>query len=210
MESYNRRVGRLRSVPLMIGATLGMFSAALAWQQPWREYPGQDNIAIPPDFQEKTEWAFARLMFPPGPLNGYRGRDWPWREGNSLWSQDFPRADRHFSLAVRRLTRVHVRSAGSEPSDRLNPAVVEAMAELGLDISREFPKPLTDEVVRAADVVITMGCGDACPLYPGKRYLDWELEDPAGKSLATVRRIRDEIEERVQALLLEIAPAPVD
>ena len=102
--------------------------------------------------------------------------------------------------------RVHVRSAGSEPSDRLNPAVVEAMAELGLDISREFPKPLTDEVVRAADVVITMGCGDACPLYPGKRYLDWELEDPAGKSLATVRRIRDEIEKRVDALLLEIAP----
>ena len=106
--------------------------------------------------------------------------------------------------------RVHVRSAGSEPADRLNPAVVEAMAELGLDISREFPKPLTDEVVRAADAVITMGCGDACPLYPGKRYLDWDLEDPAGKSLATVRRIRDEIDARVQALLLEIAPAPVD
>jgi arsenate reductase (thioredoxin) len=103
--------------------------------------------------------------------------------------------------------RVHVRSAGSEPSDRLNPAVVDAMSELGLDISREFPKPLTDEVVRAADVVITMGCGDACPLYPGKRYLDWELEDPAGKSLATVRRIRDEIDDRVQALVLEIAPA---
>jgi arsenate reductase len=103
--------------------------------------------------------------------------------------------------------RVHVRSAGSEPSDRLNPAVVDAMSEVGLDISREFPKPLTDEVVRAADVVITMGCGDACPLYPGKRYLDWELEDPAGKSLATVRRIRDEIDDRVQALVLEIAPA---
>ncbi len=103
---------------------------------------------------------------------------------------------------------VHVRSAGSEPADRLNSAVVEAMAEIGLDISREFPKPLTDDVVRAADVVITMGCGDACPLYPGKRYLDWELEDPARKSLATVRRIRDEIDERVQALLLEVAPAP--
>ncbi len=102
---------------------------------------------------------------------------------------------------------VHVRSAGSDPADRLNPAVVDAMSELGLDISKEFPKPLTDEVVRAADVVITMGCGDACPLYPGKRYLDWDLEDPAGKSLATVRRIRDEIDDRVQALLAELVAA---
>jgi len=99
---------------------------------------------------------------------------------------------------------VHVRSAGSEPADRLNPAVVEAMAELGLDISREFPKLLTDDAVKAADVVITMGCGDACPLYPGKRYLDWEIEDPAGKSLATVRRIRDEIDARVGVLLHEL------
>jgi protein-tyrosine-phosphatase len=102
---------------------------------------------------------------------------------------------------------VHVRSAGSDPADRLNPAVVDAMSELGLDISKEFPKPLTDEVVRAADVVITMGCGDACPLYPGKRYLDWDLEDPAGKPLATVRRIRDEIDDRVQALLAELVAA---
>jgi protein-tyrosine-phosphatase len=102
---------------------------------------------------------------------------------------------------------VHVRSAGSEPADRLNPAVVAAMAEVGVDISKEFPKPLTDESVRTADVVITMGCGDACPFYPGKRYLDWELEDPAGKPLATVRRIRDEIDERVQTLLRELAPA---
>jgi arsenate reductase (thioredoxin) len=102
---------------------------------------------------------------------------------------------------------VHVRSAGSDPTDRLNPAVVEAMSELGLDITKEFPKPLTDEVVKAADVVITVGCGDACPLYPGKRYLDWDLEDPAGKSLATVRRIRDEIDDRVQALLMELVPA---
>jgi arsenate reductase (thioredoxin) len=99
---------------------------------------------------------------------------------------------------------VHVRSAGSEPADRLNPAVVEAMAELGLDISREFPKRLTDDAVKAADVVITMGCGDACPLYPGKRYLDWEIEDPAGESLATVRRIRDEIDARVGVLLHEL------
>jgi protein-tyrosine-phosphatase len=104
--------------------------------------------------------------------------------------------------------RVHVRSAGSEPADRLNPAVIEAMSEIGLDISKEFPKPLTDEVVRAADVVVTMGCGDACPLYPGKRYLDWELEDPAGKSLAVVRRIRDEIDQNVQRLLSELAPTP--
>ena len=105
---------------------------------------------------------------------------------------------------------VRVRSAGSEPADRLNPAVLEAMSELGLDISKEFPKPLTDDAVRAADVVITMGCGDACPFFPGTRYLDWELEDPAGKPLATVRRIRDEIDERVQALLAELAPAPAE
>jgi arsenate reductase len=103
---------------------------------------------------------------------------------------------------------VQVRSAGSDPAERLNRAVVEAMSEIGLDISKEFPKPLTDEVVRAADVVITMGCGDACPLYPGKRYLDWELEDPAGKSLAVVRRIRDDIDQRVQLLLGELVPAP--
>jgi protein-tyrosine-phosphatase len=102
---------------------------------------------------------------------------------------------------------VHVRSAGSEPADQLNPAAVDAMSELGLDVSKEFPKPLTDEIVRAADVVITMGCGDACPLYPGKCYLDWDLEDPAGKSLATVRRIRDEIDSRVQVLLAELVPA---
>jgi protein-tyrosine-phosphatase len=100
--------------------------------------------------------------------------------------------------------RVRVRSAGSQPADQLNPAVVMAMAEVGLDISREFPKPLTDEAVDAADVVITMGCGDACPFYPGKRYLDWELEDPAGKPLATVRRIREEIDARVRALLSEL------
>ena len=102
--------------------------------------------------------------------------------------------------------RVHVRSAGSEPADRINPAVAEAMAELGADLSKEFPKPINDEFVRAADAVITMGCGDACPIYPGKRYEDWELEDPAGKDLETVRRIRDEISERVRTLLAEIAP----
>jgi arsenate reductase (thioredoxin) len=106
--------------------------------------------------------------------------------------------------------RVHVRTAGSEPADQINPAVVEAMAEVGVDLSKEFPKPLTDEAVLAADAVITMGCGDACPIYPGKRYEDWELEDPAGKDLATVRRIRDEIGERVQALLAEMAPYQSD
>jgi arsenate reductase (thioredoxin) len=105
---------------------------------------------------------------------------------------------------------VRVRSAGSDPSAHLNPAVVEAMREVGLDISTEFPKPLSDESVEAADVVITMGCGDACPFYPGKRYLDWDLEDPAGKSLATVRRIRDEIDTRVQALLREVVPPRSD
>ncbi|HEX4223604.1 MAG TPA: arsenate reductase ArsC [Pseudonocardiaceae bacterium] len=104
--------------------------------------------------------------------------------------------------------RVTVRSAGSAPADSINPAVVEAMAEFGLDLSREFPKPLTDDAVQAADVVITMGCGDACPVYPGKRYLNWELDDPAGKPLAEVRPIRDEIERRVTTLLAELSPIP--
>jgi arsenate reductase len=99
---------------------------------------------------------------------------------------------------------VHVRSAGSAPADEINPAVREAMAEIGLDISREFPKPLTDEVVQAADVVITMGCGDACPIYPGKRYFDWDLADPAGQDIDAVRPIRDEIDRRVRALLAEL------
>ena len=102
--------------------------------------------------------------------------------------------------------RVRVRTAGSEPADQVNPVAVEAMAEVGVDLSKEFPKPLTDEAVREADVVITMGCGDACPIYPGKRYEDWDLEDPAGKDLDTVRRIRDEIGTRVRALLDEVAP----
>jgi arsenate reductase len=100
--------------------------------------------------------------------------------------------------------RVHVRSAGSEPANRINPAVVDAMDEIGLDLSREFPKPLTDEVVEAADVVITMGCGDACPIYPGKRYLDWVVEDPAGRPLEQVRAIRDDIRGRVEGLLREL------
>ena len=101
---------------------------------------------------------------------------------------------------------MRVRSAGSDPAEQINPAVVEVMAELGIDLHEEFPKPLTDEVVRAADAVVTMGCGDACPIYPGKRYLDWELADPAGQDLDTVRAIRDEIDARVQALLAELAP----
>ena len=103
--------------------------------------------------------------------------------------------------------RVLVRSAGSTPADEINPAVVEAMSEIGVDMSEEFPKPLTDEVVRAADVVITMGCGDACPIYPGKRYEDWELDDPAGQNVETVRRIRDEIDARVQQLVAELTEA---
>jgi protein-tyrosine-phosphatase len=100
--------------------------------------------------------------------------------------------------------RVRVRSGGSEPAERLNPVVIEAMAEIGIDITREYPKPTTDEMVRGADVVITMGCGDACPIYPGKRYEDWDLEDPAGKNLDTVHAIRNDIDQRVQALLDEI------
>jgi arsenate reductase (thioredoxin) len=97
-----------------------------------------------------------------------------------------------------------VRSAGSDPAEQINPAVVEAMDEIGVDVHEEFPKPLTDEVVRAADVVITMGCGDACPIYPGKRYEDWELDDPAGQPLERVREIRDELDGRVQALVADL------
>lgn len=104
--------------------------------------------------------------------------------------------------------RVQVRSAGSAPADTINPAVVAAMAELGLDLSKEFPKPLTDAAVRDADVVITMGCGDACPFYPGTRYLDWQLDDPAGKPVEQVRPIRDEIDRRVRQLLAELADQP--
>jgi arsenate reductase len=103
--------------------------------------------------------------------------------------------------------RVHVRSAGSAPGDKINPAVMAAMEEVGIDLSREFPKPLTDEFVKAADAVITMGCGDACPIYPGKRYEDWELQDPAGQPVEVVRRIRDDIDARVQQLLAELVPA---
>ena len=103
--------------------------------------------------------------------------------------------------------RVHVRSAGSVPADDLHPAVRAAMEEIGLDLDTEFPKPLTDDVVQAADVVITMGCGDACPIYPGKRYLDWELDDPEGMPLEDVRRVRDEIRARVESLLAEHDPA---
>ena len=102
---------------------------------------------------------------------------------------------------------VHVRSAGSTPANEINPAVREAVGELGLDLSREFPKPLTTAVVEAADVVITMGCGDACPIFPGKRYLDWELTDPAEKGVDDVRPIRDNIDQRVRALLAELVPA---
>jgi len=96
---------------------------------------------------------------------------------------------------------VRVTSAGSQPASELNPAVVAAMAEIGLDISREFPKPLTTDKVQAADIVITMGCGDACPVFPGKRYLDWDLPDPAGLDLAAVRAIRDDICQRVRDLV---------
>ncbi|MEU5432159.1 arsenate reductase ArsC [Streptomyces sp. NPDC020719] len=100
--------------------------------------------------------------------------------------------------------RVEVRSAGSAPADHVNPAVVEAMAELGIDIAAQTPKLLTGEAVQASDVVITMGCGDACPVFPGKRYLDWKLADPAGQGVEAVRPIRDEIQRRVRGLLGEL------
>ncbi|NEK86731.1 arsenate reductase ArsC [Blastococcus saxobsidens] len=104
--------------------------------------------------------------------------------------------------------RVHVRSAGSQPAPGVDDAVVAAMAEVGVDLTAEFPKPLTDDVVRAADVVVTMGCGDACPVYPGKRYLDWQVRDPAGLTLGEVRAIRHDIDVRVRALLAELQPSP--
>lgn len=111
--------------------------------------------------------------------------------------------DHHAAGAVR------VRSAGSAPAAEINPAVREVMAEVGLDISREFPKPLTGQAVQAADVVITMGCGDACPVFPGKRYLDWQLTDPAGRTLEQIRPIRDDIDTQVRALLAELVTQPV-
>ena len=95
-------------------------------------------------------------------------------------------------------------SGGSEPARAVNPSAVQAMAEVGIDIAQAFPKPWTDEIVRAADVVVTMGCGDACPFFPGTRYVDWDLEDPAGKGVDAVRPIRDEIEQRVRGLLAEL------
>jgi arsenate reductase len=104
--------------------------------------------------------------------------------------------------------RIEVRSAGSEPADRVHPEVVEAMAEIGLDVAGERPRKLTDESVSEADVVVTMGCGDECPFQPGKRYEDWELDDPGGRELGEVRAIRDEIERRVRALAAELLAAP--
>jgi arsenate reductase (thioredoxin) len=109
-------------------------------------------------------------------------------------------------LKLRSQGRIHVRSAGSTPGEEINPNAIAALEELGVDMSEAFPKPLTDEVVRAADVVITMGCGDACPIYPSKKYEDWVLDDPAGQDLEAVRRIRDELDQRVQQLMGELLP----
>ena len=106
--------------------------------------------------------------------------------------------------------RVEVLSGGSAPAETINPSAVEAMAEKGIDITDQFPKPWTDETVGVADVIVSMGCGDACPVLPGKRYLDWELEDPAGKGVDSVRPIRDDIEQRVRGLMLELGVEPVD
>ena len=112
-------------------------------------------------------------------------------------------------VKLRSQGRIQVRSAGSAPGDEINPAVITVMDELGVDMSEEFPKPLTDDAVRASDVVITMGCGDACPIYPGNRYEDWQLEDPAGQGVDAVRLIRDEIDRRVQRLVDELLSASI-
>jgi len=104
--------------------------------------------------------------------------------------------------------RVTVYSGGSEPASEINPAAIAAMAEVGVDITEEYPKPWTDDLVRTADVVVTMGCGDACPFYPGKRYEDWDLADPAGQDVAAVRPIRDEIRARVETLLRSLSANP--
>jgi arsenate reductase len=109
-------------------------------------------------------------------------------------------------LATKSNGFIKVRSAGSAPAGSINAVVVEALHEIGIDIGKVFPKPMTDEIVRAADVVITMGCGDACPIYPGKRYEDWEVEDPAGKNIDAVRTIRDDIERRVVRLIEDLRP----
>jgi arsenate reductase (thioredoxin) len=109
-------------------------------------------------------------------------------------------------LRLRSEDRIHVRSSGTTPAGAVNPVVVQAMEEIGVDMTEAFPTPLTDDAVRAADVVITMGCGDACPIHPGKRYEDWVLDDPAGQDIETVRRIRDEIDERVRGLVAELGP----
>jgi arsenate reductase (thioredoxin) len=104
--------------------------------------------------------------------------------------------------------KVMVRSAGSTPADEINPAVVRAMAEIGIDLSEAVPKPLTTQAVEGSDVVVTMGCGDLCPVFPGKRYVDWELDDPAGRSVDEVRAIRDEIDTRVKSLVNELLTPP--
>lgn len=123
--------------------------------------------------------------------------------------QNAGRSQMAASLLSRRAAgRVHVRSAGSAPAEAIHPAVVAAMAEVDIDLAEEFPKPLTDDVVRAADVVITMGCGDACPIYPGKRYEDWTLEDPADASIEEARRIRDSIDDHVRELVAELELSP--
>jgi protein-tyrosine-phosphatase len=106
--------------------------------------------------------------------------------------------------------RVVVRSAGSAPADTIDPVVVDVLREVGLDIGDEFPKPVTDDAVRAADVVVTMGCGDACVFYPGKHYEDWQIDDPAGKDIDTVRRIRDEIDARVRRLIEQVTRNSID
>ena len=183
------------SVPVFIGAQIVGASSASVWSAtcsptPPHRRPGRRPHAMPPRHQRK------RLMTVTKPSVLFVCVH---NAGRSQMAAAFLT-----HLSARR--QVEVRSAGSEPAEQVNPAAVQAMAEVGIDIAAEKPKILTDQAVRESDVVITMGCGDTCPFYPGKRYEDWVLDDPAGKGVDAVRPIRDEIRDRVETLIGELLP----
>jgi arsenate reductase (thioredoxin) len=201
------RATYLRSIDRLCGEFRGIFSRETVERYVNESIDRMSGARIP-DFIPLFVHRFARERLRAlAQIEGFLAKDVP--EVLFVCTHNAGRSQMAAALLNRHAGgRVHVRSAGSTPADQLNPAVVTAMGEIGLDLSEEFPKPLTDEVVRAADAVITMGCGDACPIYPGKRYEDWDLDDPAGQPLEVVRRIRDEIDGRVRTLLDELASTP--